>query len=64
MNIGQLVKSKLDIHNKLTTWRIESIEIGISGRKRYICKAAHDTKSCYGFDSIGYDFLSHEIEEN
>ena len=62
MEKGQLVKSKLPQHDKLTTWRILEIEKGVSGKNRYICRAAHDTKSSHGFDSIIHDFKESEIE--
>ena len=62
MEKGQLVKSKLNIHNKLTTWRILEVNIGLSGRKIYFCEAAHDTKLSYGFDKIKRDFKENEIE--
>lgn len=59
---GSLVKSKLDIHDKLTTWIIKEINIGLSGKTTYFCKAKHDTKLNYGFDSISRDFEGKEIE--
>ena len=62
MELGQLVKSKLPQHNKLTTWRIIDIQTGLSGKIRYFCKALHDTKSSYGFDSIKHEFTSDEIQ--
>jgi hypothetical protein len=62
MKTGELVKSKLPQHNKLTTWRIEEIIIGLSGRKRFLCVASHDTKMNTGFDAIHYDFKESEIE--
>ena len=60
MKVNSLVKSK--IHDELTTWRITEIVKGVSGRKRYICKAAHDTKLSRGFDAIFHDFKQEEIE--
>ena len=60
--INSLVKSKLDIHDKLTTWIIKEINIGLSGKTTYFCKAKHDTKINYGFDSISRDFAVNEIE--
>lgn len=62
--IGQLVKSKLPQHDKLTTWRILEETTGEkTGKKRYFCEAAHDTKSSHGFDSIQHEFNEFEIEE-
>ena len=61
--IGDLVKSKLNIHKKgLTTWRVEEIYFGLRGTKFYFCKASHDTKKNYGFHKIARDFKFHEIE--
>ena len=57
---GSLVKSK--IHDNLTTWEVKEINIGQSGKKWYSCKARHDTKLNYGFDSISRDFEEKEIE--
>jgi len=62
MKVGQLVKSKLPEHDKLTTWRILEVVEGVSGRLRYICEAAHDTELSYGFDKIKHDFKTTEIE--
>ena len=62
MQLGQLVKSKLPQHDKLTTWRIIDIQTGLSGKERYFCKALHDTKCSYGFDSIKHEFTLEEIE--
>jgi len=62
MNVGQLVKSKLPQHSKLTTWRILEIEKGLSGKIRYFCEASYDTKSSYGFDKIKYEFKADEID--
>mgnify|MGYP003148954026 FL=1 len=63
MKIGQLVKSKLDIHiNGLSTWRILEINIGLNGKKIYFCEASHDTKLSRGFDKIKRDFYANEIE--
>ncbi len=62
---GDLVKSKLPQHDKLTTWRVDSITKGeFTGKVRYYCIAAHDTKSSTGFDSIGHEFTRNEIELN
>ena len=62
---GELVKSKLPQHDKLTTWRVDSITVGeYTGKTRYCCTAAHDTKSSTGFDSIGHEFTREEIESN
>ena len=60
---GALIKSKLNIHKQLTTWRI--IEITISSRtnkKRYYCKASHDTKQVTGFDAHYYEFIREEFD--
>lgn len=60
---GILVKSKLPQHDTLTTWRVEEITTGEhTGRKRFMCKAAHDVKSSTGFDSISHEFTENEIE--
>lgn len=57
---GTLVKSK--IHDYLTTWEVQEINIAHSGKKWYTCKARHDTKLNYGFDTITRDFQEKEIE--
>ena len=62
MKVGQLVKSKLPQHTKLTTWRILEIEKGLSGKVRYFCEASHDTKYTYGVDKIKHEFKADEIE--
>ncbi len=62
---GDLVISKLPQHDKLTTWRVDSITTGeYTGKVRFYCNAAHDTKSSTGFDSVGYEFTRNEIELN
>lgn len=63
MKVGELVKSKLDIHAKgLTTWRILEINEGLRGDKICFCEASHDTEKQYGFDKIKRDFKYSEIE--
>jgi len=59
IKINSTVKSK--IHNNLTTWEVEDIVTGISGKRRYICSAKHDTLLSRGFDKINYDFKEEEI---
>ena len=60
IKINSLVKSKL--HDNLTTWIVKEISVGLSGKIRYFCKAKHDTKINYGFDSISREFEANEIE--
>ena len=62
MKIGILVKSLLSQHKTLTTWRVLSINKGLSGKIRILCEAAHDTRHL-GFDSIKHEFKLNEIEE-
>ncbi len=63
MKTGILVKSKLPQHNELTTWRVIETTVGLSGKEKVYCEAAHDTKSSRGFDTIGHEFNLSEIEE-
>jgi hypothetical protein len=60
ITIGSIIKSKND--SSLTTWIVTDINVGLSGKKCYTCKAKHDTKKSYGFDSIFRDFKKTEIE--
>jgi|TARA_Y100000289_G_C3827141_1_gene101693 hypothetical protein len=60
--IYEIVESKLKQHDKLTTWKILSVETGLSGKKRYYCEAMHDTKTNFGFNKIYYEFKCNEIK--
>jgi hypothetical protein len=60
LQINTIVKSK--IHNDLTTWVVDEITTGVSGKKRYLCYAKHDTKHSRGFDKISREFKESEIE--
>ena len=59
IKINSTVKSK--IHDDLTTWKVDNIVTGMSGIKRYVCSAKHDTLLSRGFDKINYDFKEEEI---
>ena len=60
LQVNTIVKSK--IHNELTTWVIDEIITGVSGKKIYFCSAKHDTKHSRGFDKISREFNESEIE--
>jgi len=60
LQVNTIVKSK--IHNDLTTWVVDEITTGVSGKKRYFCSAKHDTKLSRGFDKISREFKESEIE--
>tara|TARA_R100000700_G_scaffold28964_1_gene35797 strand:+ start:571 stop:762 length:192 start_codon:yes stop_codon:yes gene_type:complete len=59
IEINSTVTSK--IHDDLTTWKVEDIITGLSGKKIYVCSAKHDTLLNRGFDKINYDFKEEEI---
>ncbi len=59
IKINSTIKSK--IHDDLTTWKVEDIVIGLSGRKIYVCSAKHDTLLSKGFNKINHDFKEEEI---
>tara|TARA_R100000353_G_scaffold170990_1_gene135120 strand:- start:679 stop:867 length:189 start_codon:yes stop_codon:yes gene_type:complete len=59
IKINSTVKSK--IHDDLTTWKVEDIVTGLSGKKIYVCSAKHDTFLNRGFHKISYDFKEAEI---
>ena len=59
IKINSIVKSK--IHDDLTTWIVEDIVTGLTGRKIFICSAKHDTFLSRGFHKINYDFKEDEI---
>lgn len=60
--VNQLVKSKLPQHNLLTHWRVYEV-LELDRGNRYLCTAAHDTKSSNGFDAMHHDFKENEIKE-
>tara|TARA_X000001388_G_scaffold56582_1_gene41824 strand:- start:59 stop:253 length:195 start_codon:yes stop_codon:yes gene_type:complete len=59
IKINSTVKSK--IHDDLTTWKVDDIVTGMSGRKWYVCSAKHDTLLSRGFHKISHDFKEEEI---
>ena len=60
LEVNTLVLSKT--LNDLTTWVVDEITTGVSGKKRYFCSAKHDTKHSRGFDKISREFNESEIE--
>jgi hypothetical protein len=63
-NVNDLVESQLTVHNNsIKNWRVLEVEIGeTTGKIRYFCEAATDTKSQHGFDSIKREFSENELE--
>jgi hypothetical protein len=60
LQVNTIVKSK--IHDDLTTWVVDEITTGVSGKKLYFCSAKHDTKHSRGFDKISREFNESELE--
>ena len=60
IKINSLVRPKLSSNYPL--WRVKEIYKGLSGKTHYFCIVASDTKLNAGFDSIGREFLFHEID--